>query len=191
MTLDVGLLDYWTLDYWTVEKDKDFLTQQILAEHSKAQTMRIVKWVGHDADRLAVLMDIFLGDVYRLTQRASWAVRYVGENAPELMAPWLPKMVERLRAPGIHDAVKRNVLNVFEPLDIPQNLQEDLTDLCFNYLADPKEALAIRCAGMTILEKTCRGIPELQSELRLLIEEQMDGGTAGFKSRGKRILKAL
>ncbi len=171
--------------------DKDFLTAQILAEHSKAQTMRIVKWVGHDAGRLAVLMDIFLDNEYRTTQRASWAVRYVGENAPELLVPWLPRMVARLRVPGIHDAVKRNVLNVFEPLAIPENLQEELTDLCFGYLADPKEALAIRCASMTILEKTCRHIPELQAELRLLIEEQMDGSTAGFRSRGRRILQAL
>lgn len=171
--------------------DKNFLTEQILAEHSKAQTMRIVRWVGHDAARLEVLMEIFLGNEYRLTQRAAWAVRYVGENAPELIAPWLPKLVARLRQPGIHDAVKRNVLNVFEPLEIPEHLQDELADLCFGYLADPKEALAIRCASMTVLEKICQKVPELKPELRLLIEEHFEHGTAGYKSRAKKILKNL
>jgi hypothetical protein len=85
--------------------DRDFLSGQILAEHSKAQTMRIVRWVGHEADRLAVLMEIFLGNEYRLTQRSAWAVRYVGENAPELMTPWLPVMVAQLRRADVHDAV--------------------------------------------------------------------------------------
>jgi len=80
--------------------DTDFLKEQILAEHSKAQTMRVVRWVGHDAERLASLMEIFMGNDYRLTQRSAWAVRYVGENAPELIAPWLPKIVARLRQSG-------------------------------------------------------------------------------------------
>lgn len=171
--------------------DHNFLTEQILAEHSKAQTMRIVRWIGHDADRLAVLMEIFFENEYRLTQRAAWTLRYVGENAPELMAPWLPKMVAQLRQPGIHDAVKRNVLNIFEPLEIPDNLQDELADLCFGYLADSKEALAIRCASMTVLEKICRKEPELKPELRLLIEEHFEHGSAGFKSRAKKILKKL
>jgi hypothetical protein len=183
--------------------DKQFLTEQILAQHSKAQTMRVVEWVGHDAGRLETLMDIFLGqphphpltimggEQYRLTQRSAWAVRYVGEKAPELMTPWLPKIVARLREPGIHDAVKRNALNVFEPLEIPDNLQDDLADLCFGYLAEPKEALAIRCASMTVLEKICRKIPELKPELRLLIEEHFEHGTAGFKSRARKVLEKL
>ncbi len=171
--------------------DKQFLTEQILAQHSKAQTMRVVEWVGHDAGRLETLMEIFLGNEYRLTQRSAWAVRYVSEKAPELMAPWLPKIVARLREPGIHDAVKRNALNVFEPLEIPDNLQDDLADLCFGYLAEPKEALAIRCASMTVLEKICRKIPELKPELRLLIEEHFEHGTAGFKSRARKVLEKL
>ena len=183
--------------------DRDFLTGQILAEHSKAQTMRIVRWVGHDADRLALLMEIFLGkphpqplpkaggEQYRLTQRSAWAVRYVGENAPELMTPWLPKMVAQLRRPGIHDAVKRNVLVVFEALEVPDNLHDELADLCFGCLANPNEAIAIHCAAMSILEKICRKVPELKPELRLLIEEYYEHGSAGFKSRARKVLKGI
>lgn len=181
--------------------ERDFLKEQILAEHSKAQTMRIVRWIGHDADRLALLMENFLGNPhpvsktggkqYRLTQRSSWAVRYVGENARELVLPWLPKMVAQLRRPGIHDAVKRNVLVVFETLEIPDDLQDELADLCFGYLADPNEAVAIHCAAMTVLEKICRKVPELKPELRLLIEEYYDRSSAGFKSRARNILKKI
>jgi len=183
--------------------DKDFLTEQILAEHSKAQTMRIVRWVGHDAERLAMLMEIFMGqphprplpqvrgEQYRLTQRSAWAVRYVGENAPELIAPWLPKLVARLREPGIHDAVKRNVLNVFEALEIPEALQDELADLCFGYLENPNEAIAVHCTSMTVLEKICRRVPELKPELRLLVEELFEHSTAGFKSRARRVLGRL
>lgn len=174
-----------------MSNDRDFLTAQILAEHSKAQTMRIVRWIGHDAGRLAMLMEIFLGHEYRLTQRSAWVVRYVNKHAPELMERWLPEMVARLSQTGIHDAVKRNVLNIFEAIEIPDALQDELTDLSFGYLADPQEAVAIWCAAMTILVNICRKIQELKPELRLLIGEHFEHSTAGFKSRGKKALRAL
>lgn len=187
----------------TKAETRDWLEAQILAEHSKAQTMRIVRWVGHDAERLEILMEIFLneppskplpkgrGYQYIFTQRSAWAVRYVGEQSPEIMATWLPKLIANLRKPNLHDAIKRNTLNVFEPLDFPVELDGDLADLCFGYLADPKEPIAIRCVAMTVLEKICRRVPELKSELRLLLEEQMEHGSAGLKSRAKRILARL
>ena len=171
--------------------EKNFLEEMLLAEHSKLQTMRIVHWVGADADRLALLFEVFLGDVYRLTQRSAWAVRYVAEKHPELMAPYYPVLLEALRREPLHDAVKRNVLNVFEALEITPECYDDLADHCFRYLADPQEAIAVRCASMSVLEKICRAIPELKSELRLLIEEHLEFEGAGFKSRGKKILKSI
>jgi hypothetical protein len=185
----------------TKAETRIWLEAQILAEHSKAQTMCLVRWVGHDADRLKILMEIFLneppsaplpkgrGYQYIFTQRSAWVVRFIGERSPELMAPWLQVLVAHLRKPNLHDAIKRNTLNVFEPLDFPEKLDEALADLCFGYLADSKEAIAIRCASMTILEKICKRIPELKSELRLLLEEHLEHGSPGIKSRARRILK--
>jgi hypothetical protein len=182
---------------------REWLEAQILAEHSKAQTMRIVRWVGHDADRLETLMEIFMnnppakplpkgrGYQHIFTQRSAWAVRYVGEKAPEIMAPWLPKLVLQLRQPALHPAIKRNTLNIFEPLDFPSTLDDELADLCFGYLADPQEPIAVRCAAMTVLERICRRVSELKSELRLIIEEHLEHGSAGFKSRAKKVLKQL
>ncbi len=171
--------------------EKAFLEDMLLLEHSKLQTMRIVHWIGRDADRLTLLIQIFLGNMYRLTQRSAWVVRYVGEQQPELMAPYYRTLVDALQPQPIHDAVKRNVLNVFEVIDIPDDCLEDLADHCFHYLADPQEAIAIRCSAMTILEKVCRQIPELKNELQLLIEEHLEFGTAAFKSRGKKVLRAI
>ena len=46
------------------------LREALLKEHSKVQTMRIVEYVGDDKERFAQLMDLFLNDVYRVSQRA-------------------------------------------------------------------------------------------------------------------------
>ncbi|MBL7780408.1 MAG: hypothetical protein JNM22_04255 [Saprospiraceae bacterium] len=166
----------------------EFLHDMLLLEHSKAQTMRIVHWIGADAERLAALIDIFLGDEYRLTQRSAWVVRYVGESHPDMMKPYYPMLLEALNRQPVHDAVKRNTLNVFEDVEIPTEYYDALADHCFNYLADPKEPIAVRCASMTILEKITRQIPELREELRLLLEEQSEFESAGIRSRAKKTL---
>ena len=116
----------------TKAETRQWLEAQILAEHSKAQTMRIVHWVGYDTDRLEILMEIFLNDPpsmplpagrgyqYIFTQRSSWAVRYVGEKSPAIIRPWLTILVAHLRAPNLHDAIKRNTLNVYHTMDMSE-----------------------------------------------------------------------
>ena len=165
-----------------------FLTEQLYAEHSKPQTMRLVQWIGYDPERWAALMHIFLGDEYRLTQRAAWVLRYAGEKAPDMVAPWLPQLAARLRHPHIHGAVKRNILNLFEYLEIPEDQEGDLADCCFAYLANPQEAIAVRALAITILDKICLKEPELRPEFHWLLEEHMDHATAAFKSRARKIL---
>ena len=44
---------------------------------------------------------------------------------------------------------------------------------------------------MTVLYNITLKIPELADELKIIIEDQMPYGSAGFKSRGKKILKGL
>ena len=170
-------------------KNKDFLIEHLSAEHSKAQTMFLVRWIGHDAERLAALLDVFMGDDYRLTQRSAWVVRYVGEQAPYLLEPRLPQLVAMLRKPDVHPAVQRNVLNVFEAIDMPIAVQDELADCCFQYLADPQAAAALRASAITILDKICQRVPELRPELRLLLEEHWEHGPASFRSRARRLLE--
>ncbi|TNE53486.1 MAG: hypothetical protein EP344_14920 [Bacteroidetes bacterium] len=168
-----------------------FLTEQLLLEHSKPQARRLTDWIGHDAERLAALLDIFLGQNHRLTQRAAWVVGTLAEKTPYLLEPWLPEMVAKMREPGVHDAVKRNVVRILEDIDIPDSVLDEVADACFGFLADPQEAVAVRVFSMTVLEKICRKIPELKPELRLLIEEHWEHGTAAFHSRGRKVLKML
>jgi hypothetical protein len=48
------------------------LRETILKEHSKANCIRIVKWVGDDQKRFDELFSLFLNDEYRVVQRAAW-----------------------------------------------------------------------------------------------------------------------
>jgi len=150
----------------------------------------VLKYIGNDETRFADLMDLFLGDEYRVTQRAAWVVGHTADHNPQLFQPYLRPLIENLQN-SVHDSIKRNTLRVLQDIDLPEDLLGLAADICFGFLNDPKEAVAVRVFSMTVCYNICVKEPELANELQLVIEEYLPHGTAGFKSRGKKILKLL
>ncbi len=166
------------------------LRAEILKEHSKAQTMKIVKFIGDDSKKFKELMNLFFNDEYRVVQRSAWIVNNCAGNHPELIKPYLKKMIDYLQKP-VHDAVRRNTIRILQFIDIPKNLTGKAANVCFNLLQSKDEPVAVKVFSMTVLGKLCKTEPGLKNELQLLIEDQLPYSTAGFRSRAKRILKEL
>ena len=97
------------------------LRDTILAEHSKAQTTKIVKWIGHSQERFDQLFQLFLNDEYRVTQRAAWPLSYAVKNHPELIRKHLGKLIKNLEKKGLHDSVKRNSVRILPPASRPMD----------------------------------------------------------------------
>ena len=167
------------------------LRPEILKEHSKAQCTKIVNWVGADQNRFDALFALFLNDEYRVVQRAAWPVSNCVMAHPEFINKnWL-KLINNLKKPGLHDAVKRNSIRLMQDIEIPEKYHGGIMNICFEYLEAPTEAMAIKAFSMTVLGNFAKKYPEIKTELKLLIEDQMPHQTAGFKSRGKKILQQL
>lgn len=167
------------------------LRKQLLTTHSKDNTTLIANYIGTDSKRFDKLMKLFLYDEYRVIQRSAWVLGDLAKAHPELAMPYLPEIVENLKKPEIHDAVKRNTLRFLQDVELPEEYWGDLAELCFNYLTSMEEAVAIKVFAMTVLLNIVKKVPELKDELRFAIEDQLPYGSAGFKSRGNRTLKAL
>lgn len=167
------------------------LREQILKEHSKANCDKIVKWVGDDQLRFNELFNLFLHDEYRVVQRAAWPVSYCVRNHPDFVKKHFSKLIRNLKKPGIHDAVKRNTVRLLQDVEIPGKYRGEIMDLCFNYIASPLEAVAIKAFSLTILQHLSRQYPEIKNELKVIIEERWDHETAAFRSRAKKILKEI
>src|SRR5436305_10134619 len=121
------------------------LRDEILAEHSKRQTQKITDWVGDDPERFAELMGLFLGDVYRITQRAGWPLSNCVKKHPELIKPYFGKLLIQLDRDDVHIAVKRNVVRLLQFVDIPKRYKGRIFETCYALLDDPNEPVAVRC----------------------------------------------
>ncbi len=167
------------------------LRETILAEHSKKQADKIVKWIGGDQQRFNQLFHLFIHDEYRVVQRAAWPLSFAAIQHPKLIAPHLGKLLKNLFKKGLHDAVKRNSVRLLQYIDIPEKYHGDAMNICFGYIADPQEKAAIKAFSLTVLERLAITYPEIKQELKTIIEDRWDYETAAFRSRAKKILKNL
>ncbi len=165
------------------------LKKTLLQEHSKAQTNKLVAYINNDPVKFKKLMELFFNDTYRVTQRAAWPMSICAEQNPALIEPYLKKMIINLKEANM--AVKRNTVRALQFIDIPARLQGIAVNQCFDLLNDPKEAIAVKVFAMTVVANICEKQPDLANELRIYIENQLPIGSAGFISRGKKILSRL
>lgn len=158
--------------------------------HSRKDAMAIKNYIISNPAAISDLMELFFSESVQLSQRSSWALLFVGLEAPRIIKPYLAKMVD-LMPTAKHDAQIRNTIRIFEEIDIPEELEGPLFEHCFNYLMDLKQATAIRAFSLHVLEKIANRHPELKHELIGEITIQKDHGTVGFKGRAKKVLARL
>jgi hypothetical protein len=165
------------------------IRQALVAEHSKRQTMDIVEYVGDDARRFAELMEIFFAGEYRLTQRAAWPMNYCAERHPELILPYLPRLLDCLKRKDMHDAVKRNVVRLLQYIEIPRRLAGKIYARCFDLVDEPDEPVAVRVFALTVAARIAKSEPDLMNELRLLVSKHLPHTTVAFQRRARAVLR--
>jgi hypothetical protein len=166
------------------------IEELLIEEHSKAQAIKIAQFVGNDRERFDELMKLFLDGRIRIHQRASMPLCICADKHPHLIIPYLQTMLSNLKNP-VHDAVVRNTIRLFQNIELPEDMWGEVWEICFEYLVSPRYPVAIRVFAMTVLYNICRELPELTQELKVVLEDQMPYGSAGFISRGKKILAKL
>jgi hypothetical protein len=167
------------------------LKTELLREHSYENSEKIAWDIMESPQYLNVLFELFWENDYRITQRASWVIIIITEWKPKLIKPFVDDMILRLKKEGINDSIKRNTVRILAEFPIPAHMEGEITEICFKFMNNPSEAIAIKVFSMTILERMVEKHPELKPELIYAIETGMEFGSAGFRSRGGKILARL
>lgn len=168
------------------------LHTELLKEHSRKQTEKIAGWIGNDAERFAALVKCFVEGEPRIAQRAAWVLRLATEKQLQLAIPYLGVIIKKAASPGEHAAIKRNVVRIFNFVEIPEDVHGDVMNLCFALLATPGETIAVRVCSMYVLSTLARAYPDIRFELRQLIDDiLLHEPTPGLKAAAKKVLKTL
>lgn len=167
------------------------IKNELLREHSKANCIKIASYIGNNAKRFDTLVDLMLNEEYRIAQRASHTLQFCADLHPELVLPYTSKFVVVLKDKPI-DAVKRCITRAWEKIFIPADFQGLVTQIAFDFLQNPQESIAVRAYCITILFNFTQSFPELQTELRLVLEDIILNETSpALLNRSKKILSQL
>ena len=167
------------------------LRDEILKEHSRRQALKIAAWIDNSEEKFGMLLDLFLHDEYRVVQRSAWTISVIGEKYPSLIKKNIKKLVDRMGDKSAPVAVKRNVTRVLQFIDIPVKLQAKVMNICFEFLTDPKETIAVRVFSMTVLANLAKQYPDIKNEVEQTVNLQLKNPTPGLTVRARRVLKEL
>ena len=73
------------------------LKEELIREHSKRQTLKIVNYVGDDQERFDELMRYFFSKDEILSSHAAWAMSYCGKAHPQLLKKHFSKIINNIR----------------------------------------------------------------------------------------------
>jgi hypothetical protein len=155
----------------------------------KEEAKLIAQSIAENPTYMNELWDICINNE-KHSWRATWILDKVYDISPDLVRLYLPQMIELV--PSLTNESKlRQYLKLISLEPIPRNISGDFIIYCFNALISTTSAIAIKVYAMQILYNFSLKEPDIQNELALIIEEQMENGSAGLCSRGRKILKAI
>lgn len=166
--------------------------ESLLVDTSRKVADQVCGIVIKKPEIIEELMEHSLQQKGNMALRASNVLALVSESNPELVAPYLERIIRSF--PELkHVSVKRGFTRIVSHYtDITDDdLLSIMVNHCFEWLNDPDETIAIRAYSMTILANVCKIYPELIPELRETIELHYNDGSAGFKTRAMETLKRL
>jgi hypothetical protein len=168
------------------------LESMLLSGNSRFNVGLIANYIGADEGLFCQLIGLIHHGKQPIPQRASWVMTAVTDKYPWIIMPYLSEITDRL--PGyssIHPSLARNTLRQLAQIDIPEELMGKIFDSCYHFLNDKKQPIAIRVFSMQVLYNISVKEPELQAELKLIIESHLDEASAGFANRAGKLLKKL
>jgi len=115
-------------------------------------------------------------------------MNYCAERQPQLIYPYLPRLVAQLERDDVHDAVKRNALRLMQFVDMPSQLKAKTYSICLNLIADPMQPVAVKVFAVTVAAKIAKSSPDLLKELRLVVKETLPHSSVALHKRAREVM---
>jgi 8-oxo-dGTP diphosphatase len=142
---------------------------------------------------LGKIFEYSFSDDQKLSFHASWALSKTCDRFPEVITPFLARLVDSLENVK-NQSVERSFLRVASMADLGELDSRHLgilADHCFASLRSGFSAIAIKAYSMEILYKLAMIYPDLSKELADTINMLTGEGSAGIIAKGKIVLKRL
>jgi len=167
-----------------------FLDERLNQRFTDKLGLEVKQYIQNNPSAFDVLMDFYFSEDWLINQRTSWFLYHLLQEKEELIHPYLAKIIEGLDSPP-HVSYTRSATRIFQNIEIPEEYQGKLYDFASALIQDIKEPTANKVFAMTMMYHIALPFPELQEELKMIIETQYPFEMPGYKSRTRKIIAQL
>ena len=134
-------------------------------------------------------LEAAFSDEHPTAWRACYLIDNTTEKYPELLEPHIEKFCKRL--PSLNNSSqKRHFTRMLTRSAIPEAWLGTVVSTCFKWICS-QEPPAVKVHCMQIIFQAGEKEPDLLQELKIVIEAQWEVEGKGFRSRGRKLLKAI
>ncbi len=143
-------------------------------------------------NKLLELVNLCFNEDLLISSRATRVLWHCSDIEVGLVIPFHNRLIENLKNKNIHNGVIRNTLRLFQNYNVPKKKESFMLDVCYGYIKDPNQAIAVRAFAMTIIYNISKPYPDLLLELKTVLQilNHHEEG-AGIKSRIKNTIKDI
>ncbi|SHF77816.1 hypothetical protein SAMN05444274_10910 [Mariniphaga anaerophila] len=151
----------------------------------------LIQQLESGPDELEMLMNLALESDSPKSWRAAYIADKINDDHPELIAPFLPQMISKLKTEN-NLSKKRHYLKLISQHDFPAQYYSFLVDYCLGCFTSASEPIANRVHAMQVLFNISESEPDFKPELLSVIEQEMEfHPTPGILSRGRKLARKL
>lgn len=167
------------------------LKSSILKSRSPENWQHIVNLVIENQSLYPYLVRLAFSKESVMGLRASWIMDKISEKSAGIASKDIIQFIIKESPNEPNYSVLRASLRMLCRYEIDINFCGELVNASFEWLSASKTPIAVKVHAMQLLYNFTIQEPDLKNELKIIIEEQMPIGSAGFKARGKHILNLL
>jgi hypothetical protein len=144
------------------------------------------KWAQYIASNNIPLLDI-VGLFYaekNVSMRFTWMVGGLLEINPGIVRPAIPWFFSRRREAPFPN-FDRSIAKMLWLAGVPAEIEGEATDQLFSWLMDPKIKVSTKVYAVDAIANMVSRYPDLLTEFKIVVADQMGKNTASFDRRAK------
>jgi hypothetical protein len=148
--------------------------------------------IDEDPNIFHEAFELIFQNKYKISARASRVIYFFAARNPEMIKPYLSRIIAAL--PVIdNNSILQNLLKILteHPLPDDEEILGLLLNKCFEFIDSVETKPAVKVYSLDILYNLSLIFPDIREELFQTIEKQIPQSSAGFKTRGEKMLEKL
>lgn len=157
---------------------------------AKSYKQEMILYIESNPNAFEELIELAIANKQPYSWRAAWLLWSCMENNDKRIKKQIPTILENLEV--FKDGHQRNLINILQKMQINEEHEGRLFDVCVNIWVDIDKQSSVRFKAFECIVELTKSYPELYNEVTTLTEEQyIDPLSQGIKKSIDKKIKIL